>query len=435
MVEVADISPQRNGKKRKQRDDAARHSVLVVGAGVIGTACALQLSRKGFAVNLIDLQGPGEGCSSGNAGSISSQSVVPIALPGMLAQLPTWLLDPEGPLHVRWGYLPKALPWLLRWIASSRVTVVRASAMALKALLDGALDRYVELLGAESFSRYLRSRGQLLVWESPAPSRSEKFGHALRERLGVEMQWLSPDEIFDLEPGLAPIFARGLLLSRHGHLVDPRGMIRHMAAQLCAEGGRIGKGRVVTIRPLEQGRVEVALEDGRAVTADRVVVAAGAWSHRLADQLGVSVPLETERGYHVHLPGIADICSRPIMHADRAFIATQMQDGFRVAGTVEIAGVDAAPRYDRAHVLLRQAQRMFPQIGEVEARMWMGCRPSLPDSIPVIDRCPTAPSVFFAFGHGHLGMTGAPMTARLIAEMVAEETPAIDVTPYRITRF
>lgn len=410
-------------------------ATVVVGAGVVGTACALQLVRRGHDVILLDAEAPGSGCSSGNAGSISCQSVVPIALPGMLGQVPGWLTDPEGPLHVRWRYLPRAFPWLVRWLAASRMSVVRRSSEALKTLLATALEDYAELLGEQAYRRLVRARGQLLVWESSAPSRSEQVGHQLRERLDVEMQWLTPQEIADLEPALAPIFARGLLLKRHGHVVDPLGMVQEMAAQFRERGGRIQRGKVVGIRPAEGSGVTLALEGGAEMAARQIVVAAGAWSHRLARQVGIAVPLETERGYHVHLEGAADMCGRPVMHADRAFIATQMHDGLRLAGTVEIAGVDAPPRLDRAEVLHRQARRMFPSLGEVATRKWMGCRPSLPDSIPVIDRCPSSNAIIFAFGHGHLGVTGAARTARLVAEMVSGESPSIDLTPYRITRF
>jgi glycine/D-amino acid oxidase-like deaminating enzyme len=412
-----------------------RGSATVIGAGAVGTACALQLARRGYAVRLIDWRKPGEGCSYGNAGAISGQSVVPIALPGMLRQVPGWLLDPQGPLHVRWRYLPRALPWLARWIAASRMAVVQRSALALKALLRDAPAHYAELLGPGPFGRFVRQQGQLLVWESASPSRSERVGHFLRERHGVEMQWLTGGEVNELEPELAPIFARGLLLKRHGHMTDPNGVVRAMAQQLLATGGTFDQARVVEIEPGEAWATTLRLDDGRSLKADNLVITAGAWSHRLARFLGVSVPLETERGYHVQLDGVTGLCSRPIMHADRSFIASPMQSGMRVAGTVEIAGVDAPPCYERADVLAAQARRMFPSLQESKVERWMGCRPSLPDSVPIIDRCPNHPSIFFAFGHGHLGMTGAPMTGKLIAQLVDGEPPSIDLAPYRATRF
>ncbi|ESR27392.1 NAD(P)/FAD-dependent oxidoreductase [Lutibaculum baratangense] len=410
-------------------------TALVVGAGAIGTATALCLSRNGFATTLVDGLDPGRGCSFGNAGSLSEQAITPMALPGMLRKVPGWLSDPEGPLHVRWGYLPKALPWLVRWVLASRESRAAESAAGLKPLLDGAVDGYRFLLGEARFRELVTRRGQLILWESPAPSRSEAAGHALRERHGVEMRWVSPPEIAELEPRLAPIFARGIFLPRHGQLLDPGAAVAAMADGLRRGGGTVERGEVVRLAPREGGGGRVTLGDGRVLGADIVVVAAGAWSHRLVAQIGIGVPLETERGYHVRFPGATGLASRSIMNADRSFIAAPMAEGLRVGGTVEIAGVDAAPRYERARPLAREACRMFPDLPQAEPLEWMGCRPSLPDSLPVIDRAPGHAGILLAFGHGHLGMTGAPMTARLVADLAAGAPPTIDLAPYRVTRF
>lgn len=409
-------------------------SVTVIGAGVIGTACALQLARAGVSVRLVDPDAPGSGCSSGNAGSISEDAVVPMALPGMAAKIPGWLADPEGPLHVRWHHLPRALPWLCRWLLASRAKTVESSADALQALLSGAVDGYASLLGKERFLELVRRRGQLIVWESAEPSRSEVAGHALREQRGVAMRWLSPGEIGELEPHLQPIFRRGLLLENHGQLLDPHRAVTVMAEELRARGGMIDRGRVTTIAPLDDGAV-VTFEDGSSQRSDRVIVAAGAWSAALARQVGVRVPLETERGYHAMIRGAADLCARPVMHGDRSFFASPMHEGLRIAGTVEIAGLYADPDYRRALVLLLQAQRMFRREGLRADSYWMGRRPSLPDSLPVIGPAPQTSSVVFAFGHGHLGMTGAPATARIVCDLVLGRRASVDLKPFRADRF
>lgn len=416
-------------------DGTSSETAIVIGAGAIGTACALQLAREGISTQLIDWRDPGEGCSSGNAGSVSSQSIVPMSLPGMITKVPGWLLDPLGPLFVRWQYFPKSLPWLIRWVIASRMKAVHRSSAALTALLGNAFEEYADLLGPKDFDRLVRRNGQLLVWESPTQSRSEKIGHALREKYGVAMRWLTPGEISDLEPELSPIFTRGLLLERHGQLVDPLLVVQTLANKFREQGGTFVKGLIVDVVPQDFGGARIKVEGGKTYTADHVIIAAGAWSGEIARKLGVSVPLETERGYHVMLPAAQGLCSRPILNADRSFIASPINGGLRIAGTVEIAGLDAEPRYERAEALVTLAKKMFRSIDESNPNYWMGCRPSLPDSVPVIDQSDQLKSIYFAFGHGHLGMTSAPMTASLISDLVVGRKPRIELEPYRITRF
>jgi glycine/D-amino acid oxidase-like deaminating enzyme len=420
---------------RDSPDRSATLPVIVIGAGVVGAACGLNLRRKGFDTMIVDEGAPGHGCSFGNAGAISPGSVVPIALPGMIGQVPRWLLDPMGPLFVRWRYLPRAAPWIARWLAASSMKQVERSSDALEPLIGNAFDEYRRLLGPSRFGALLKRQGQLYVWETRKPSRSERVGHALRARHGIDFQWLAPEEIRQLEPALAPIFARGLFLPDNGQTLQPISLVEEIIAQFEAEGGTLHRSRVTDVSPHDEGSATVHLSDGREIKARGVVVAAGAWSGEFAARLGFRIPLETERGYHVVLPQSQHLARRPIMHADRSFIASPMTDGLRIAGTVEIAGVAAAPDYRRAQVLLHHAKRMFPDATDGGESMWMGCRPSLPDSIPVIGRCPTASSVVFAFGHGHLGMTGAPMTGRVVAELIAGEATAIPLSPYSPQRF
>lgn len=412
----------------------AATSAIVIGAGVIGTASALQLARAGVMVTLIDPDAPGSGCSSGNAGSISEESIAPMALPGMLAKVPGWLIDPEGPLYVRWRYLPRAAPWLLRWVLASRQETVEASAAALRPFLKGAVDDYADLLGPQNYATLVQRRGQLLVWESARQSRSERAGHVLRERHGVAMRWLTPGEIGEIEPELSSIFRRGLLLERHGHMADPQRVVAILAEEFRGRGGRVVQGRAKEVVATEGG-ARVVLDNGEAHDADRMVIAAGAWSAELARQLGIHVPLETERGYHAMIDGASTLCSRPVMHGDRSFIASPIGGGLRVAGTVEIAGLTAPPDYRRAHTLLTQARYMFPNLEAGKVGYWMGCRPSLPDSVPVIGAAPDSPAILFAFGHGHLGMTGAPATARIVRDLALGRRPNIDLAPFRIDRF
>ena len=415
--------------------DTSPETAIVVGAGVVGSACAVQLARAGVRTTLVDWQDPGNGASSGNAGSLSAQSVVPIALPGMLRQVPKWLIDPAGPLHVRWSYLPKAAPWLWKWVRASRMSTVHRSAAALRSLLDTAIEDFEELLGPEDSARLIRRHGQLLVWRSARPDRTEAVGHQLRELHGVEMEWLTPSEIAELEPELAPVFSRGLLLKRHGHLVDPQDAVQTLARHFRSAGGAFVKDRVADIDVCADRTVALRLDGGRSVHAHRLVIAAGAWSARLAAKLGCRIPLETERGYHATIPGVSGFCTRPIMDVNNSTIVTPMASGLRIAGTVEIAGVDAPPDYRRAKALLTHYHSMFshPPVGE--PTYWMGCRPSLPDSIPIIDRVEGLPNVILAFGHGHLGMTGAPATARIVRDLFLDRPINMDISAFRASRF
>lgn len=409
--------------------------IIIIGAGAVGAAAALNLRRKGFETAIIDPDPPGHGCSFGNAGAISPGSVVPIALPGMITQTPRWLMDPLGPLFVRWRYTLKAAPWLMRWLLASRMTQVSRSAEGLKPLIGPTFSEYERLVGSTAFHSLFRQQGQLYVWESEDPSRSELVGHELRDKHGIEFHWLQREEISQYEPALAPIFARGMFLPNNGQTVQPLKLVETIIDQFRAEGGAVEQGRVVGIHPHDDGTVSITLDDGRCVEATRVVIAAGARSSDLAKALGVNIPLETERGYHVMLPNDASLIRRPVVHADRAFIVSPMTDGLRVAGTVEIAGVDAPPDYGRATSLLHHAKSMFPELRGDQSSDWMGLRPSIPDSVPVMGRCPTARSVILAFGHGHLGITGAAMTGRLVAEIANDEEPSIDIAPYRPDRF
>lgn len=422
-------------EKQVAHSASSSGSVVVVGAGVIGTACALQLARAGANTTLIDWQDPGSGASSGNAGSLSAQSIVPIALPGMLRQVPKWLIDPAGPLHVRWRYLPKAAPWLWKWVQASRMTTVHRSSAALRTLLDTAVEDFEDLLGPEDSARLIQRRGQLLVWRTARPDRPETVGHQLREMHGVDMEWLTPSKIAELEPALAPVFSRGLLLKRHGHLVDPLDTVQTLARHFHTAGGSFIKGRVSEIDIDADRSVALRLEGGQTIHADRLVIAAGAWSARLTAKMGLRIPLETERGYHASIPGVSGFCTRPIMDVNNSTIVTPMLSGLRIAGTVEIAGVDAPPDYRRAKALLTHYRSMFSNPPEGEPSYWMGCRPSLPDSIPVIDRLNELPNVILAFGHGHLGMTGAPATARIVRDLALDRPINMDISAFRATRF
>jgi D-amino-acid dehydrogenase len=407
--------------------------IAVIGAGIVGIACASYLQRDGHRVTVIDPLPPGEACSFGNAGAISTGSCVPMAGPGLLSQIPGWLVDPLGPLSLRWSYLPFALPWLLRFLRAGRADRVEAQSKAMRALFGGGYEAYQPLLKSAGAEDMFRRNGYVYVYETDEAYAKDARAWRIRRERGVPMAELGPDEIKQLEPSLAPIFKRGVLLTEHGHCVNPQRLVKVLAEQFVRDGGAIRQARVTDIatRP---GGATLATDHG-PLEAERVVIAAGAWSHQLAAKLGSRIPLETQRGYHATIadPGVAP--RLPVMSGEGKFLATPMEMGLRLAGTVEFAGLEAPPDYRRAHGLIAQAKRMFPRLDGAKVSVWMGHRPCLPDSLPVIDRAPQAPNAYFAFGHGHLGLTGAAVTGQLIADLVAGRRPPIEMAPYRADRF
>lgn len=409
-------------------------NVVVVGAGIVGACCAGWLQRKGMSVTLVEQDAPGEATSSGNAGSLSPTAVLPVAMPGMLWQIPGWLLDPLGPLVVRWSYLPKALPWLWRFIRCANVDQMWRTANALRPLLAPIFECYEPLLKNAKAENLIRREGCLYVYDSEEGFRASRQGENMRRKLGAVLEDLTESDIRRMEPALAPSFKWASYAPQNGFTIDPRRLTRAIADQVVADGGRMVRTEARAIETRRGGGV-VVRTSGEELAADAVVVAAGAWSHRLAASVGDRIPLETQRGYHVTVANHGLPTKRMVNWVHRRLYATPMEMGMRFAGTVEIAGLDAEPNWARADALLDLAKRMYPDINASQVTRWMGHRPCLPDSIPVIGPSPRAPGVFYAFGNGHVGMCGAPGTGRTIAELVAGETPQIDITPFRADRF
>jgi len=409
-------------------------NVTVIGAGIVGMCTASYLQRMGAKVTVLDPIEPGRSCSFGNAGGLSPGSCVPVAFPGMLKQVPKWLMEPSAPLVLRWSYLPHAVPWLLRFIKASSRSEVERSAAALSALIRPVFDSYEPLLAEAKASDLFRRHGQLYVYQSEAAYQGDAFGWELRRRHGAKVEVLSAEQIRQAEPALAPIFTKAVSLAEHGYCVDPFGLVQALADSVRRNGGTILAQRVL--------EVEMDIDKPRALVTpagrhpvDAVVVAAGAWSHQLARMLGHKVPLETQRGYQATLSAPSVTPRTTVMWAEKKFLATPMQMGLRFAGTVELAGLDAPPDYKRADTLLEFGKQMFPGLTGSEVSRWMGHRPCLPDSVPVIGPSPNVKNVFFAFGHGHLGLSCASTTGRLVAELVSGAKPCIDPAPYRIDRF
>lgn len=409
-------------------------AIIVIGAGVVGLSTALYLRRSGRDVVVIDPLPPPGGASFGNAGMISADTSVPIALPGMLRKVPSWLADPLGPLAVRPSYFPKALPWLMKWIAAGRMSRVLEISDAMRALHKEAFLCWKEMLGPGNFSDLVRPVGQVQVWEAEGESDSAALERTLRERQGIPSQALGADDLRQMFPGISPAVRRGVLVPGNGYTVNPQRIVQTLHHLLLEAGGKLVPESVYKILPRDGGGYDVMTNVGFH-RAQQIVVAAGAYSLRLLAPLGIRVPLETERGYHVMLPTPNVSLTTTISNKSRSFGVTPMEHGLRVAGTVEIAGLDAPPDERRAKALLANIRTMFPDVNTEGHRFWMGFRPSTPDSLPILGTVESRPGLFLAFGHGHFGMTGGPPSARLISRLINRQATGIDAAPYAPQRF
>lgn len=405
--------------------------IAVIGAGVIGLTTALALARDGRDVVLVDPNMPGSGASYGNAGTIADYAVLPVGSPEVLKNLPALLFDPNSPLSVLRPAIPSLVPWLARFLRQSLPAAARRNAAALAPLVAGATPGWIELAASVGAADILHHRGCLYLHETAKAARAAAVDAGVRQGLGVGCDVIDGAALATLEPGLGG-FAGATFFPDAVFLDDPGRMMLHLASAV--EAARVPH-LAVRVRHLERLFDGVALYGGSIrVHAKRVVVAAGAHSRGLALQAGDRVPLETERGYHVEWDLAGPRLSRPACPTSRGFYLCPMAGRLRVAGTVELGGLAAPPSPHRIAGLVDGARRVFPDLG-APSRDWMGFRPSLPDSLPVIGPSRGGAEVIHAFGHGHIGLTLAPITARIVTDLVAGRTPEIDLAPYRATRF
>lgn len=413
---------------------SAARRVLVVGAGAVGLSAAIQLQRRGFVVTVVEESSPGSGASYGNSGMLVADTAIPTFQPGMIWKVPRWLADPLGPLTVKAGYLPRALPWLWRYLRSGTRHGVFQAAEALRALHHSTLRGWRDNVGDQAMSRLTRHDGQVYLWEGMKTPPARSLEDEVRAHFGIASEALGADQIRQYFPGISRDVTHGLLIPGNGHTVDPRGLVAALADTFQREGnGHLLRERVLRIWS-DDGRWTVMTNLGNH-GSDAVVIAAGAWSGRLLAPLGVTIPLETERGYHAMLRNPSIRLGMPILNKSRYFGVSSMSDGLRISGTVEIAGLDAPPTLERAKVLVTQAKRLFPELSFDDETYWMGHRPSIPDGLPAIGEIRGQPGLFACFGHGHSGLTAAPASGQLLAQLVAGERPAIDPGAYSPARF
>jgi D-amino-acid dehydrogenase len=415
--------------------------VVVIGAGIVGAATAVELLRDGHRVTILEPGEPGgeQAASYGNGTLLNPSSVIPMSSPGIWRKVPGWLADPLGPLAIRWRYLPRLLPWLTRFLrAGATEARVAATARALRPLLLDAPERHRRLAEEAGVGELITRQGVLFVFPGRADFEAEGLAWRVRREAGVRWLELSADELRQREPGLSRRYTFGVIVEENGQCRDPGAYVAALVRHAVAQGAELRRAGAQGFRIEGRRLIAVRAQDGE-IAADKAVIAAGARSKALAAAAGDRVPLETERGYHAVIadPGVAP--RYPVMPSDGKMACVMTPQGLRLAGQVELAGLEAVPNWRRAAVLRDFGRQVFPalpaDLPPEKVKVWMGHRPSSPDGLPCIGLASGCPDVVHAFGHGHVGLTAGAATARLVADLVSGRPSAIDAAPYSAGRF
>ncbi|MCG8561654.1 MAG: FAD-binding oxidoreductase [Hyphomicrobiales bacterium] len=407
--------------------------VTIVGAGIVGICCALSLQEKGKRVRLIDKDAPGQGASHGNAGVISPWSCVPQSMPGLWKKIPGMLLDPEGPVAVRPAYLPKFLPWAVRFLRAGRADRVAEISAAMAALVRPNVDIYRRHLAGTGHEHLVQASWYVHLYRNAAAADLNGLGWRLRAAEGAPIEVVSGDELREIEPCVSPDYQAAILVKDQARALSPGRIGAVLADKVRALGGEVLRTRVHRLQRDGDGW-SLATDEGELRSA-QVVTAAGAWSLGLLEPFGVRLPLVSERGYHLlfRSPGVT--LANSVVDVEAKFVTSSMEMGLRSAGTAEFARADAKPNDARARMLAKQTKRILPDLDTADTEEWMGVRPSLPDSLPCIGEVPGQPGLFTAFGHSHYGLGMAPMTGRIVADLATGTPPNLDLSPYSLTRF
>ena len=415
-----------------------RGHVTVIGAGVVGVATALCLVRDGFDVTVIDRDGPGENCSFGNAGMIcDSTSAMPLPSPQVIRGLPRMLMDRKSSLHIRWSYLPALMPWLLVFMKSAGARQRHRNARAFYALLNGSVASWERLVEGTQGAALIRKRGLAIIYETERGFASAAEDRAMLREFGAELTELNGAEVRQSEPQLSEAVTAATFLPRVNHTVNPYRLTRAIADSVVAAGGLVETATVTGIE-VSDGRVRTLRTTAGDRKVDRLVVSAGAWSGRLAEMLGIRVLLDTERGYHTVYHGADSGLRLPLIHGEQGFGMNQMDEGLRIAGSVEMAGIDAPADYRRADIQAERGRgilRDFVPEHSTKITRWMGRRPTLPDYLPALGKVAGLDNTWFNFGHQHLGLTLAARSGEVMANLVAGRDPGLDLDAFRPDRF
>ena len=413
---------------------AGSKTIAIIGAGIVGVSTAIWLQRDGHKVILIDGKGIGEGASYGNGGVLASCSIVPVTAPGLLRKAPAMLLDPGQPLFLKWSYLPKLAPWLIRYLGHANATDTKRIAAAMAPLVGDSLGEHQALSAGTGAEGWVKPDDYLFLYRDRAHFEGDAFGWSIRKAHGFKWEELEGPAFKSFDPAFGPEQGFAVRLGDHGRISDPGAYVKALGAHVIASGGRFIEANAEAILK-DGGKVSGVRAGGETIACDAVVLAAGVWSGPLASQLGLRVPLESERGYHLELWEPMIMPRSPVMIASGKFVATPMDGRLRLAGIVEFGGLDAPPSKAPLALLEKNIKAAIPGISWKHKTEWMGHRPAPADSIPVIGESPVMRGAFMGFGHHHVGLTGGPKTGRMIAQMISGRTPNFDMSPYAPSRF
>ena len=406
--------------------------VGIVGAGIQGISNALFLQKKGFEVTIFDKDQPGSPAASyGNAGHFSPYASLSLNRTDLLTDVPSMLLSTTGPLALKWNYVPKMIPWFIKFILNTSKNKMMHTARNMHQILNLALPAYDELFEEIDLEGLVENKGILYIWNSK-DLKSRELEINVRKELGVEQQLVNKHEIHDLEPSLKPFYHAGVYYPYARHARNPKKILLKFFNLFLKKGGKFNKINIKNINFKEDKPILVS--ENQNYLFDKVVIACGAFSRKLTDKLNEKIPLDTERGYHVHFKGCDHLLSRPVIFSNRGFGITPMEQGLRVVGTVEFGGLDNPASKSRIKNLINNAKYMLGDLPDHEDE-WLGFRPTLPDFLPVMGPSKNHKNVFYCFGHHHLGWTLGPISGKIVSGMIAKENTNLNLDPYSSLRF
>ena len=408
-------------------------SVGIVGAGIQGVCIGLQLIKKGIPVTLFDKNEPGKMASYGNAGHFSPYAILQFNRPDILYDIPKMLFSSYGPLALKWNYIPKMIPWIMQYLKSCNTKGMMHTAKYMHQILDLSLDAYEEIFEEIDTTNLVERKGIIYIWTNQN-LKSREIEIKVREQFGVKQRLLSRNDILNLEPNLQPVFDAGILYDYAYHARDPHGILKKIFELYISKGGKFIKSEIKNICQTKVNETEITTELSEKYKFEKTILACGAFSKKLTDKLNENIPLDTERGYHVHFKGSQNLVSRPVIFLDRGFGLTPMNQGLRAVGTVELGGLKNPPSKKRIEYVVRCARELLPQLGN-HSDEWLGFRPTLPDFLPIIGPSQKNNNIIYAFGHHHLGWTLGAITGKIVSKIVNEEKTNLDLSPYSSKRF
>ena len=407
-------------------------SVGIIGAGIQGVCTGLQLVKKGIPVTIFDKNDPGRMASYGNAGHFSPYAILQLNRPDVIYDVPKMLFSSYGPLALKWNYIPKMLPWIFKYLKSSTKKSMMHTAKNMHQILNLSLEAYDEVFNEIDINNLVEKKGIIYIWTNKN-LKSRKLEIKIRNDFGIKQRLLTKEEILNLEPNLNPVFDAGVIFDYAYHARDPLGILKKIFELYISNGGKFIKSEVNEINETSNSTT-IVKTNSKDFIFEKLVVACGAFSKKFTDQLGEKIPLDTERGYHVHYKNMDYLIKRPVIFLDRGFGMTPMNQGLRAVGTVELGGLKNPPSKKRINYIDKCAKELLPQLGNYNDE-WLGFRPTLPDFLPVLGPSRRSKNIIYAFGHHHLGWTLGAITGKIVSGIISEDKTNLDLAPYSSTRF